>query len=88
MGVLVGVGEVTYVSVVDGVAVTFGVIQRAWFRDFPGWDVAGTAAAITVADRGANDLLGFDFEFFGSPITPCGKVEPFVSVDHGNFTVR
>jgi hypothetical protein len=82
------VGEVTCVSVVDGIAVTTGVIQRAWFRDFPGWDVAGTAAAITVADGGANDILGFDFEFFESSITPCGKVEPFASVDHGNFTVR
>ncbi len=81
-------GEVTCVSVVDGVAVTTGVIRRAWFRDFPGWDVAGTAVAITVVDRGTNDVLGFDFEFFESSITPCGKVEPFVSVDHGNFTVR
>jgi hypothetical protein len=81
-------GEVTCVSVADGMAVTTGIIRRAWFRDFPGWDVTGTAAAITVADGGSNDVLGFDFEFFPSSITPCCKVEPFAPVEQGNFTVR
>jgi len=42
------VGEVTCLSVVNGVAVTTGIVQRAWFRDFPGWDITGTAAAITL----------------------------------------
>ena len=82
------VGEVTCLSVVNGVAVTTGIVQRAWFRDFPGWDITGTAAAITVADGGVTDVLGFDFEFFMHSITPCGRVEPFVVVEKGNFTVR
>ena len=82
------VGEVTCLSVVDGVAVTTGNVQRAWFRDFPGWDITGTAAAITVADGGVTDVLGFDSEFFMRSITRCGRVEPFVVVEKGNFTVR
>ena len=81
-------GEVTCLSVVDGVAVMTGIVRRAWFRDFPGWDITGTAAAVTVADGGATDTLGFDFEFLMHPITPCGRVEPFVVVEKGNFTVR
>ncbi len=81
-------GEVTCLSVVDGVAVTTGIVQRAWFRDFPGWDITGTAAAITVADGGVTDVLGFDFEFLMHSITPCGRVEPFVVLEKGSFTVR
>lgn len=81
-------GDVTCLAVVDGVAVMTGIVRRAWFRDYPGWDVTGTAAAITVADGDVHDMLGFDFEFFEHSITSCGRVEPFVVVEKGNFIVR
>jgi len=83
------VGDITCVSVSDGVAVTTGIIRRAWFRDFPGSLVAGTAVAITVADNGRNDAIGFDFEFFdGREILPCEAVPPGIRIARGNFTIR
>lgn len=84
------VGDVTCTSIADGVAVTTGIIRHAWFRDFPGSLVVGTAVAITVADDGAGDEVGFDFEFFeeDSNIAPCTRVEPFAPVERGDFTVR
>lgn len=81
-------GEITCMTVADGVAVTTGVIRHAWFRDFPGSSVEGSAVAITVADDGPRDVIGFDFEFFGSTIVPCGAVPPFLVVERGNFTVE
>lgn len=85
------VGDVTCVSVADGVAYTTGIVRKAWLRDSPGIDLQGTAAAITVADGGmANDVIGFDFEFFESTIQPCQNrsVPPFLPVETGGFTVR
>jgi len=83
------VGDVTCLSVVGGVASATGIIRHAWFRDFPGSSVVGMAVAITVADNGSEDALGFHFEFFGEPtIAPCADVTPFVAVDRGNFAVR
>ena len=82
-------GDITCVSVAGGIAVTSGVIRRAWFRDFPGSLVVGTAVAVTVADDGRNDALGFDFEFFeGSEIGPCEALPPVMRLARGNFTVR
>lgn len=84
-------GDVTCLSVVDGVAYTTGIIRKAWLRDYPDLDLEGTAAAITVADRGtATDVIGFNFEFFGSTIQPCQNhdVDPFLPIETGNFTVR
>ncbi len=84
------VGDITCVSVSDGIAVTTGIIRRAWFRDFPGSVVVDTNVAITVADNGRNDAIGFDFEFFDddSVIPPCADVPPGIPVARGNFTVR
>jgi hypothetical protein len=83
------VGDITCVSVSDGVAVTTGIIRQAWFRDFPGSLVVGTAVAITVADHGRNDALGFDFEFFeGREILPCEAVPPVIRLARGNFAIR
>jgi hypothetical protein len=82
-----GVGEITCASVADGTAATTGVFRQSWFRDFPGFNVNGTAAAITVADRGTADTVGFDYEFFGSTITPCQDVPPVLPVERGNFIV-
>jgi len=82
------VGDVTCVSVSEGIAVTTGIIRHAWFRDFPGSQVVDMAVAITVADRGRSDALAFDFEFFGSDIAPCGAISRFIPIDRGNFTVR
>ena len=66
------VGDITCVSVSEGFAETTGIIRHAWFRDFPGSLVVDSAVAITVADNGRNDALGFDFEFFeGREILPC-----------------
>jgi hypothetical protein len=81
-------GDVTCLTVAGGRAVATGIVRQASFRDFP-WDVSGTAFAITVDDRGTDDRLGFDFEFFeGSTIPPCAVVEPFAAVEAGNFNVR
>ena len=83
------VGDITCVSVADGIAVTTGVIRHAWFRDFPGSLVVDTDVAITVADNGLNDALGFNFEFFdGEEILPCDAVPPVIPVARGNFTIR
>ena len=83
------VGDITCVSVSDGVAVTTGIIRHAWFRDLPGSLVVDTAVAITVADNGTNDALGFDFEFFDSrEIPPCDTVPPVIRLARGNFTIR
>jgi hypothetical protein len=83
------VGDITCVSVSDGVAVTTGIIRHAWFRDFPGSLVVDTAVAITVADNGRNDALGFDFEFFeGREILPCEAVPSVIRLARGNFTIR
>lgn len=81
------VGDVTCLAVTDGLAVATGIIRHAWLQDVPGSAVVGTAAAITVADGGENDVLGFDFEFFESTIAPCGEETPFIPVDRGNFTL-
>jgi len=81
------VGDVTCVSVSDGVAVTTGIIRHGWIRDEPA-DLVGMAAAITVQDAGGADSIGFDFEFFGSTIAPCGEVTPWSPVDRGNYVVR
>ena len=85
------VGDVRCVVVSGGVAYTTGIIRRAWFRDFPGWNVNGTAVAITIADGGRrNDALGFDFEFFGRTIEACQnrQVPGLLPVEAGDFTVR
>ncbi len=83
------VGDITCVSVSEGVAVTTGTIRHAWFRDFPGSLVVDTAVAITVADNGKNDALGFDFEFFdGEEILPCDAVPPVIQLARGAFTIR
>ena len=83
------VGDITCVSVSDGVAVTTGIIRHAWFRDFPGSLVVDTAVAITVADNGANDAVGFDFEFFdGREIPLCDAVPPVIRLARGDFTIR
>jgi hypothetical protein len=81
-------GDITCMTVDGKVAVTTGSIRHAWFRDFPGSAVVGDAVAITVADNGLVDTLGFDFEFFPSMIVPCGAVGSFVKVERGNFIVR
>lgn len=52
------VGDITCVSVADGVAVTTGIIRHAWFRDFPGSLVVDTSVAITVADNGGTMRSG------------------------------
>lgn len=83
------VGDITCVSVSDGIAVTTGIIRRAWFRDFPGDLVVNTGVAITVADNGKNDALGFDFEFReGREIQPCEWVPPIIRLARGNYTIR
>ena len=83
------VGDITCVSVADGIAVTTGIIRHAWFRDFPGSLVVGNAAAITVADNGKNDALGFDFEFSeGRKILPCDAVPTLIRLTRGSFTIR
>ena len=84
------VGDVTCLSVVGGVAYTTGIIRKAWLRDYPELNLQGTAAAITVSDGTTGDVLGLDFEFFGSTIQPCQNhnVHPFILVDSGDFTVR
>ena len=83
------VGDITCVSVSDGVAVTTGIIRHAWFRDFPGSLVVNTGVAITVADNSTGDALGFDFEFFeGREILPCEAVPSVIRLARGNFTIR
>ncbi|HVF14031.1 MAG TPA: hypothetical protein VM942_05485 [Acidimicrobiales bacterium] len=84
------VGDITCVSVSDGIAVTTGVIRRAWFRDFPGALVVDTDVAITVADNGSNDALGFYFEFFDDDveIPSCAEVAAVIPVTRGNFKIR
>jgi hypothetical protein len=82
------IGDITCVSGSEGVVATTGVIRHAWFRDFPGSAVLGMAAAITVADDGPGDLLGFDFEFFDSNIVPCAAVPAAIPVQRGNFVVH
>ncbi len=85
------VGDVTCLSVVGGVAYTTGIVRKAWLREYPGLNLQGTAAAITVSDGSTTtDVLGFDFQFFGSTIAPCQtrQVPPFLPVEAGNFTVR
>ena len=81
-------GEITCLTVADGVAVATGVIRHAWFRDFPGASVEGTSATITAADNGGADTIGFAFEFFPATIVACRGVPPFVPVERGNFSVR
>ncbi len=82
-------GDITCVSVADGIAVTTGIIRHAWFRDFAGALVVDTAVAITVADNGRNDALGFDFEFReGREILPCEAVPPAIRIARGSFTIR
>jgi hypothetical protein len=70
------------------VAVTTGVIRHSTFTEFPDWNLAGKKVAITVADGGSSDAVGFDFEFFRSTIHPCGSIPTFMPVEQGNFTVR
>ena len=83
------VGDITCVSASDGVAVTTGIIRQAWFRDFPGSVVVNTGVAITVADSGTSDALGFDFEFFNSrEILPCEPLPPVIALTRGRFTIR
>ncbi len=82
------VGDITCASFAGDVAMTTGVIRGSWFRDFPGRDVSGTDVAITVADRGADDALGFDYEFLGSTITPCEERTPVFPIERGGFAVR
>jgi len=84
-------GDVTCASIVGGVAYTTGIIRKGWLREYPDLNLQGSAAAITVSDGGrTNDVLGFDFEFFGSTIQPCQnrKVGPGLPVESGNFIVR
>jgi hypothetical protein len=82
------VGDLTCVTVANGVTVTTGIARHVFIRDVPGASEAeGTAVAITVADRGTQDALGFDFEFFGSQIPPCGAVPPVIPLDQGDFVV-
>jgi hypothetical protein len=81
-------GDVTCLVVDGTVAAVTGIIRHAWFRDFPGEAVVGAAVAITMADHGSDDALGFDFEFFGSTISPCGPIPPFLPLEQGNFLVR
>ena len=83
------VGDITCVSASDGVAVTTGIIRHAWFRDFPGSTVVDTGVAITVADSGTSDALGFHFEFFdGREILPCEPLPPVIPLMRGRFTIR
>ena len=82
------VGDITCVSTSDGIAVTTGIIRHAWFRDFPGSLVAGTAVAITVAANSTNDALGFDFELDGRDILPCEPLPPVIPLTRGGFTIR
>ena len=83
------VGDITCASVSDGVAITTGTIRHAWFRDFPGSLVVGTAGAIAVADNGTSDAMGFDFEFFdGREILPCEPLPPVIPLTRGRFTIR
>ena len=83
------VGDITCVSTSDGLAVTTGIIRHAWFRDFPGSLVVNTGVAITVADNGTSDALGFDFEFFdGREILPCEPLPPVIPLTRGRFTIR
>ena len=83
------VGDITCVSASDGIAVTTGIIRHAWFRDFPGSLVVNTGVAITVADDGTSEALGFDFEFFeGREILPCEAMPPVIPVTRGRFTIR
>ena len=83
------VGDITCVSVSDGIAVTTGIIRHAWFRDFPGSLVVNTGVAITVADNGTSDALGFDFEFFeGREILPCEPLPPVIPLTRGGFAIR
>jgi len=81
-------GDVTCVSVSEGVAVTTGIVRHAYFRDFPGSEAVDMAVAITVADGGTNDAISFDFEFFGSTISPCQAITPVIPVTRGNFVIR
>ena len=83
------VGDITCVSASDGIAVTTGIIRHACFRDFPGSLVVNTGVAITVADDGTSEALGFDFEFFeGREILPCEAMPPVIPVTRGRFTIR
>ena len=83
------VGDITCVSTSDGIAVTTGIIWHAWFRDFPGSLVVNTGVAITVADNGTSEALGFDFEFFdGREILPCEAMPPVIPLTRGRFTIR
>ena len=81
------VGDITCVSA-SGVAVTTGIVRHAWFRDFPGSLVVGTAVAITVAANSTNDALGFDFELDGRDILPCEPLPPVIPLTRGGFTIR
>lgn len=81
-------GDITCVSISGGIAATTGFIRHAWFRDFPGSIVVDTAVAITVADNGRNDALGFDFAFReGREILPCEVVPPAIRLAAGGFTI-
>jgi len=83
------VGDLTCVTVANGLAVTTGIARHVFIRDVPGASEAeGTAIAITVADRGTHDALGFDFEFFGSEIQPCGAITRVIPLAQGDFVVR
>ena len=83
------VGDITCVSVSDGIAVTTGIIRHAWFREFPGSLVVNTGVAITVADNGTSDALGFDFEFFdGRTIVTCEPLPPVIPLARGRFTIH
>lgn len=81
-------GDITCVHVDSGIAVTTGIIRQAWFRDFDASGFVGTDVAITVADEGSNDTLGFDFQFLdGVAIPACEKVPP-VHPLVGNFIIH
>lgn len=82
-----GSGVVTCMDVTGNEAIVSGVITHGTLSD--GTDLSGHVATFTlIDDDDANDVVGFAFSFWGFPINPCDRADPFVNLSQGNITVH
>lgn len=81
-----GSGVVTCMAVNGNQAVVSGVLTHGTLSD--GTDLSGHIGTFTLIDDGSNDSVGFAFSFWGLPINPCQRADPFVDLDEGNITVH
>ncbi|MCA1697769.1 MAG: hypothetical protein LC790_02235 [Actinobacteria bacterium] len=82
-----GSGVVTCMTVTGNEAVVSGVFTHGVLSD--GTELSGHVATFTlIDDDDGNDVVGFAFSFWGFPINPCDRADPFVNLSQGNVTVH